>query len=61
MSSHFQVGRQLHLWDPGRPDGAAPGWQAGVEWTLLWIENTAAQLTEGGPSGASGRQGVSPK
>ncbi|MEV6131913.1 hypothetical protein AB0M05_34870 [Streptomyces violaceusniger] len=25
---------------------AEPGWQAGVEWTLLWIENTASQLTE---------------
>ncbi|MFJ2264419.1 hypothetical protein ACIOKD_40120 [Streptomyces sp. NPDC087844] len=31
----------------GRYDGAEPGWQAGVEWTLLWIENTASQLTEG--------------
>lgn len=26
---------------------AEPGWQTGVEWTLLWIENTAGQLTEG--------------
>ncbi|MCX5008644.1 hypothetical protein OHB05_39575 [Streptomyces sp. NBC_00638] len=25
---------------------AEPGWQAGVEWTLLWIENTASRLTE---------------
>ncbi|MEV2255728.1 hypothetical protein AB0I94_35125 [Streptomyces sp. NPDC050147] len=33
----------------GRYDSAEPGWQAGVEWTLLWIENTAAQLTEGKP------------
>ncbi|MEV6408652.1 hypothetical protein AB0M58_37900 [Streptomyces bobili] len=32
-----------------RYDSAEPGWQAGVEWTLLWIENTAAQLTEGKP------------
>ncbi|MFF9627254.1 hypothetical protein [Streptomyces griseosporeus] len=24
--------------------GAQPGWRAGVEWTLLWIENTATQL-----------------
>lgn len=31
----------------GRYDSAAPGWQAGVEWTLLWIENTASQLIEG--------------
>lgn len=31
----------------GRYDGAEPGWQSGVEWTLLWIENTASQLTEG--------------
>uniref|UniRef100_UPI002F90DF53 hypothetical protein n=2 Tax=Streptomyces anthocyanicus TaxID=68174 RepID=UPI002F90DF53 len=31
----------------GRYDSADPGWQAGVEWTLLWIENTASQLTEG--------------
>ncbi|MEH0517332.1 hypothetical protein QBC31_43000 [Streptomyces sp. B21-079] len=31
----------------GRYAGAEPGWQAGVKWTLLWIENTAAQLTEG--------------
>ncbi|WP_327669461.1 MULTISPECIES: hypothetical protein [unclassified Streptomyces] len=47
----------------GRYDSAEPGWQAGVEWTLLWIENTAAQLTEGRPgSGASGRgQGVAPE
>ncbi|MFF1715932.1 hypothetical protein [Streptomyces sp. NPDC058268] len=30
-----------------RYDSAEPGWQAGVEWTLLWIENTASQLTEG--------------
>ncbi|MER6237654.1 hypothetical protein ABT185_16555 [Streptomyces clavifer] len=33
----------------GRYDHAEPGWQAGVEWTLLWIENTAGQLTEGRP------------
>ncbi|MCX4902394.1 MULTISPECIES: hypothetical protein [Streptomyces] len=33
----------------GRYDEAEPGWQAGVEWTLLWIENTAGQLTEGKP------------
>jgi hypothetical protein len=33
----------------GRYTGAEPGWQAGVEWTLLWIENTASQLTEGRP------------
>lgn len=33
----------------GRYDGTEPGWQAGVEWTLLWIENTASQLTEGSP------------
>ncbi|MER5472514.1 hypothetical protein [Streptomyces sp. NPDC002685] len=43
----------------GRYDGAEHGWQAGVEWTLLWIENTAAHLTEG--DGAGGRQGVSPE
>lgn len=42
----------------GRYDGAGPGWRAGVEWTLRWIENTAAQLTEG--SGVGG-QGVSPE
>ncbi|MFD6554985.1 hypothetical protein [Streptomyces sp. NPDC058398] len=28
---------------------AEPGWQAGVEWTLLRIENTASRLTEGRP------------
>jgi|SRR3954453_18322091 hypothetical protein len=33
----------------GRYAGAEPGWQAGVEWTLLWIESTASQLTEGRP------------
>lgn len=33
----------------GRYASAEPGWQAGVEWTLLWIENTAGQLTEGTP------------
>lgn len=30
----------------GRYDSVEPGWQAGVEWTLLWIENTASQLTK---------------
>lgn len=30
-----------------RYDGAEPGWRAGVEWALLWIENTASQLTNG--------------
>ncbi|MGW7620823.1 hypothetical protein ACWGLG_34300 [Streptomyces antimycoticus] len=29
--------------------GAEPGWQAGVEWALWWIENTASQLTEDRP------------
>lgn len=43
----------------GRYGSAEPGWRAGIEWTLLWIENTAAQLTEG--RGAGGRQGVSPE
>ncbi|WP_431777032.1 hypothetical protein [Streptomyces cucumeris] len=43
----------------GRYDSAEPGWRGGVEWTLLWIENTAAQLAEG--KSASGRQGVSPE
>ncbi|MFJ5812050.1 hypothetical protein [Streptomyces sp. NPDC093093] len=28
---------------------ADPAWRAGVEWTLLWIENTAGQPTEGQP------------
>ncbi|MER0484719.1 hypothetical protein ABR737_41465 [Streptomyces sp. Edi2] len=32
-----------------RYKGEGPGWQAGVEWTLRWIENTASQLTEGRP------------
>ncbi|WP_329585848.1 hypothetical protein OG195_03040 [Streptomyces sp. NBC_01362] len=31
----------------GRYASAEPRWQAGVEWALLWIENTAGQLTEG--------------
>ncbi|MFF3343653.1 hypothetical protein [Streptomyces flavidovirens] len=31
----------------GRYASTEPGWQAGVEWTLRWIENTASQLTEG--------------
>ncbi|CAL9278793.1 hypothetical protein [Streptomyces sp. SudanB66_2053] len=31
----------------GRYDSAEPRWRSGVEWTLLWIENTASQLTEG--------------
>ncbi|MFE9347997.1 hypothetical protein [Streptomyces olivaceus] len=43
----------------GRYDSAEPGWRSGVEWTLLWIENTASQLTQSG--GADGRQGVSPE
>lgn len=43
----------------GRYDSAEPGWRSGVEWTLLWIENTASQLTQSG--GADGRQGVSPQ
>jgi hypothetical protein len=30
----------------GEYDSAEPGWRA-VEWTLLWIENIAGQLTEG--------------
>ncbi|MGW3852248.1 hypothetical protein [Streptomyces fagopyri] len=30
-----------------RYSNAEPGWRGGVEWTLLWIENTASQLTEG--------------
>lgn len=33
----------------GRYADAEPGWQGGVEWALLWIENTASQLTEGKP------------
>ncbi|MCG8971555.1 hypothetical protein [Streptomyces sp. CL12-4] len=47
----------------GRYDSAEPGWRSGVEWTLLWIENTASQLTGGRPdAGAGGRgQGVSPE
>ncbi|MFI8793134.1 hypothetical protein [Streptomyces sp. NPDC055105] len=40
----------------GRYDGAEPGWRADVEWTLLWIENTAAQLAE--CSSADGRQSL---
>ncbi|MFF1593076.1 hypothetical protein ACFVY0_33900 [Streptomyces sp. NPDC058286] len=43
----------------GRYADSEPGWRAGVEWTLLWIENTAAQLTAG--SSAGERQGVSPE
>ncbi|MET7695240.1 hypothetical protein ABZT06_46365 [Streptomyces sp. NPDC005483] len=35
-------------YDDSEPE-PEPGWRAGVEWTLLWIENTAAQLTEGRP------------
>lgn len=31
----------------GQYAGAEPGWRSGVEWTLLWIENTASQLTQG--------------
>jgi hypothetical protein len=35
----------VHSPDPHlKPD---PGWWAGVEWTLLWIENKTSQLTEG--------------
>ncbi|MFF3740933.1 hypothetical protein [Streptomyces sp. NPDC002566] len=46
----------------GRYDSAEPGWRSGVEWTLLWIENTASQLTEDRPgAGTDGRQGVSPE
>ncbi|MEV5687557.1 hypothetical protein AB0L68_30870 [Streptomyces sp. NPDC052164] len=33
----------------GRYDSVEPGWQAGVEWTLLWIENTTSQLTKDRP------------
>ncbi|MFJ2060284.1 hypothetical protein ACIOMM_30700 [Streptomyces sp. NPDC087908] len=33
----------------GRYDDADTGWRSGVEWTLLWIENTASQLTDGRP------------
>ncbi|MFB1046834.1 hypothetical protein [Streptomyces chrestomyceticus] len=31
----------------GRYASEAPGWQAGVEWSLLYIENIASGLTEG--------------
>ncbi|MEU0403299.1 hypothetical protein ABZ318_24315 [Streptomyces sp. NPDC006197] len=43
LAAHIRANAQ------GRHDGAKPGWRAGVEWTLLWIENTAAQLPEGQP------------
>ncbi|GHD52434.1 hypothetical protein [Streptomyces galbus] len=43
----------------GRYDSADPGWQAGVEWVLLWIENTASQLTESAPGAAANGQGQS--
>lgn len=33
----------LHMLGKGR---AEPGWEAGVEWTLPWIENTASRLAE---------------
>ncbi|MFB7106474.1 hypothetical protein [Streptomyces hydrogenans] len=33
---------------------AEPGWRAGVDWALSWIENTAAQLTQS--SDANGRE-----
>jgi hypothetical protein len=34
-----------------RYDALELRWQAGVEWSLLWIENTANQLTaDGGPA-----------
>ncbi|MEV7817144.1 hypothetical protein AB0P05_41790 [Streptomyces flaveolus] len=33
----------------GRYDSVEPGWRAGVEWTLRWIENTVSQLTERRP------------
>ncbi|WP_189958689.1 hypothetical protein [Streptomyces alanosinicus] len=36
----------IHADAEGRYADAEPGWQAGVEWALLWIENTASQLTE---------------
>ncbi|GGR65247.1 hypothetical protein [Streptomyces aurantiogriseus] len=39
--------RELPYHAEGRYDGTDPGWWAGVEWALLWIEDTAAQLTEG--------------
>lgn len=31
----------------GRYASEVPGWQAGVEWSLLYIENLASGLTEG--------------
>ncbi|MEU4206067.1 hypothetical protein AB0B79_37060 [Streptomyces sp. NPDC039022] len=31
----------------GRYGSEGPGWQAGVEWSLLYIENVASGLTEG--------------
>ncbi|MFV0131770.1 hypothetical protein ACLGIH_00500 [Streptomyces sp. HMX87] len=31
----------------GRYDSAEPGWRAEVEWTLLWIENTAQPADRG--------------
>ncbi|WP_328786097.1 hypothetical protein OHT68_49075 (plasmid) [Streptomyces canus] len=49
----------------GRYDGAEPGWRAGVEWTLLWIENTR-QPADRRPAVGHGAQradgqGVSPE
>jgi hypothetical protein len=49
MSPSAARPRPHHL-PGGRPavsDSAEPGWRGGVAWTLLWIENTASQLTEG--------------
>lgn len=43
----------------GRYDSAEPGWRAGVEWTLPWIENAAAQLTKGRPGAGVGGGGQS--
>ncbi|MFF3726911.1 hypothetical protein ACFYYM_31595 [Streptomyces erythrochromogenes] len=31
----------------GRYGSESPGWWAGVEWTLLYMENIAGALTEG--------------
>ncbi|MEH6375881.1 hypothetical protein V7793_16315 [Streptomyces sp. KLMMK] len=38
---------RIHAEAEGRYDSEPSDWQAGVEWTLLYIENIASGLTEG--------------
>ncbi|MFF3966391.1 hypothetical protein ACFYZI_33160 [Streptomyces griseorubiginosus] len=41
LSENFTAGQELPLYEDAE---SKSGWRSGVEWRLLWIENTANQL-----------------